>query len=137
MVEQFTGDPVAGVSILIIGGTSSFGATTDNSGSYSLDVTIDQDKELVIIAGRSGYEPDTLRVFAQINSLVDVPLFKLNKKAGTGETSSKTAASIYLYSQSSQSIGVKESGSNETAQIIFEVLDSLGVAIGADNSVYG
>ncbi len=135
VVEQTTGDAIPGVSIVIIGGTSDYGTNTDNKGQYSVDVNIDQDKELIIIANRTGYDPDTLSVYAQIDNSVSAPLFKLNKQSGTSETSSKTAASIYMYSQSDKSIGVKESGSNETAQIIFEVLDSLGVPIGTDNAV--
>ncbi len=135
VVEQFTGDAISGVSIVILGGISDNGTTTDNKGQYSVDVNIENDKELIIIANRTGYDSDTLSVFAQIDNSVDVPLFKLNKQSGTSETSSNIAASIYLYSQSVKSIGVKESGSNETAQIIFEVLDSLGVPIGKNNSV--
>lgn len=53
---------------------------------------------------------------------------------GGGNNSSGSAASVYLFSQSAQSIGVKESGSNETAQLIFQVLDSTGVAINSNNS---
>ena len=54
---------------------------------------------------------------------------------GSGGNPSGQAASIYLYYQSVTSIGVKESGTNETAQIIFELLDSTGVPIDFNNSV--
>lgn len=43
--------------------------------------------------------------------------------------------SIYLANQSSGSIGVKESGSVETARLTFEVQDSSGVPIDLDHSV--
>jgi hypothetical protein len=43
---------------------------------------------------------------------------------------------LYLYSQSAPSIGVKESGSLEAVQIVFEVLDSSGIPITQDNKVF-
>ncbi len=52
-----------------------------------------------------------------------------------GTVPSGDPVSIYLASQSVPSIGVKESGSIETAKLIFEVQDSAGVPVDLDHSV--
>ena len=135
VVDQNTGNAVSDVSVTIIGGKSNQGVTTNTSGSFSTDVSIEQDKELTVIANRSGYDPDTLTVYATAGSTISNLILKLNQKESSGGSSSGPAASIYLFSQSNESIGVKESGSNETAQIIFEILDKSGVPISSDQAV--
>ncbi len=135
VVNSATGDPVNNASVNVYGGTSAQGTSTDNSGNYTIDVNLDQDADIIIVASHSGYINDTTSVFAQVGSSVDVPLFSLVQQQGTGGGSSGQAASIYLYSQSAQNVGVKESGSNESVQFIFEVLDSAGTPINSDNPV--
>lgn len=61
--------------------------------------------------------------------------FKKDENSFGGSGSSGAAASINLHSQSANSIGVKESGSLESAEIIFEVRDSSGVLIDESHSV--
>ncbi len=73
VVNFSTGDPVSNASVNIYGGTSAQGTTTDNSGNYTIDVNLDQDADLIIIASHSGYLNDTTTVFAQIGSTADVP----------------------------------------------------------------
>ena len=135
VVDNITGNAIGDVSVTIIGGTSNQGLTTNNSGSFSTDVNIDQDKELTLIANRSGYDPDTIAVYAAVGSKVNNLILKLNQNESSNGNSSEPANSIYLYSQSDKSIGVKESGSNETAQIIFEILDKSGIPISSDQAV--
>lgn len=135
VVESTSGNPVHNASINIIGGTATKITSTDNSGKFSAEVGLNQDASLTILTSRTGYDNDTTIVYAAVGSAIQVPLIQLVKQQGAGGGTSGQAASIYLYSQSAQSIGVKESGSNETVQFIFEVLDSTGVPIGADNSV--
>jgi len=135
VVESTSGNPVSSASVNIIGGTAAKIISTDDSGKFSVEVGLNQDASLTIITTRTGYDNDTTSIYAAVGSDIQVPLIKLVKQQGAGGGTSGQAASIYLYSQSAQSIGVKESGSNETVQIIFEVLDSTGVPIGSNNSV--
>jgi hypothetical protein len=85
---------------------------------------------------KAGYFQDTTQIFAIVNTTIDLPLFELQRdeSSNSGSFSGK-AASIYLYSQSAISIGVKESGALESAQIVFEVMDSSGVVINEDNAI--
>ncbi len=135
VVESTSGNPVSNASINITGGASAKITSTNNSGKFSIEVGLNQDASLTIVTSRTGYDNDTTIIYAALGSAIEVPLIKLVKQQGTGGGISGHAASIYLYSQSAQNIGVKESGSNETVQIIFEILDSTGVPIGPDNSV--
>lgn len=135
VVDKTSGNPISNVSVTITGGTSNQGVSTNSSGGFSTDVNIDQNKELTLVANRSGYDPDTLTVYATAGSTLTDIILKLNQNESSGGSSSGPAASIYLYSQSNESIGVKESGSNETAQIIFEILDASGVPISSDRVV--
>ncbi|HSR18791.1 MAG TPA: hypothetical protein VLM39_11935 [Ignavibacteriaceae bacterium] len=135
IAESITGNPIFNASIRITDGNVEVNTTTDSEGKFTAEFTLAEDKELVIFAFKEGYSTDTLKFFAAGGKSITLPLIQIKQIRGTGGTSSGSAASIYIFSQSVQSIGVKESGSNETAQIIFQVLDSTGVPINSDNSV--
>lgn len=135
VVESISGDPIFGATVKLTDGEEVVTTTTDVSGTYSLEIYIADDKELSVIAYKSGYSTDTLQFYASAGKPVTAPIIQLKQIQGTGGTSSGGAATINLYSQSHTSIGVIESGANESAQLIFQVLDSTGVAIGSDNSV--
>ena len=135
IVESTTGDPVLNANLRISDGVNRVNAATDSEGRFSVVFELTQDQELTLIIFKEGYATDTLNFFAAQGSTVTLPLIQMKKTQGTGNGTSGGPASIYLFSQSAQSIGVKESGSNETAQIIFEVLDSTGVPINSDNSI--
>ena len=79
----------------------------------------------------TAHSTDSLKLFAEVGK----SYLQLKKELKQGPASSSGPGSIYLYSQTAKSIGVKESGSDETAQIWFEVLDSSNVPINADNSI--
>ena len=135
IVESVTGDPIFNASVKITDGVSQVTTTTGNDGKFSISFSLTEDKELTIIYFKSGYGTDTTTIYVPVSSNLTVPPLKLTQQQGRGGTSSGQAASVYLFSQSAQSVGVKESGANETVQMIFEVLDSTGVPIGTDNSV--
>jgi hypothetical protein len=135
IVEAITGDPIFNASVKITGGISQVNSTTNSDGKFTSTFPLTEDGELTVIAFKEGYSTDTLKFFATVGSSVTVPLIRIKQIQGTGESSSGGPASVYMFSQSAQSIGVKESGANETAQIIFEVLDSTGVPINSDNAV--
>ena len=135
VVESITGNPVYNASVKITDGDTSVTARTNSDGYFNAQILIFEDKELSIITYLEGYSTDTTKVYAAVGSTINVPLIKVKQSQGTGGTVSGAASSIRLVSQSATSIGVIESGSNETAQITFEVLDSTGVAINSDNAV--
>ncbi|MGE5403191.1 MAG: hypothetical protein ACM3S2_22540, partial [Ignavibacteriales bacterium] len=135
VVDNNTGNPIKGAVIRIISGTDESIASTDSLGNYSTTLTLDKSKDLSLIAVKEGYSADTTSIFATAGKTIDIPLFKLQPR-GTGSTGpSGNPASIYLVSLSAQNIGVKESGSQETANLIFQVQDSSGAPIDAGHAV--
>ena len=136
VVAAESGNNLSGAIIKITDGNIVKGATTDAEGEFSTTFEMEDDRDLTIIAFKAGYFQDTTSVFAILNSTVSVPLFQLQRdeSSNPGGFSGK-AASIYLYSQSADFIGVKESGSIESAQIVFEIMDSSGVIIGEENAI--
>ncbi len=135
IIESITGNAIFNASVRLSDGSNIVNTTTNSEGKFSVVFNLTEDQEITLISFKQGYGTDTLSFFATIGSTVDLPVIQLKQTQGTGNSSSGGPASIYMYSQSSQSIGVKESGANETAQIIFEVLDSTGVPINSDNAI--
>ena len=136
IVESVSGDPILNATVKITDGTTQVNTTTTNDGSFSASFPLTEDKELTIVFFKSGYDTDTTTVYVPVSGDIELPVLKLTQQQGAGGgTSTGQAATIYLYAQSAQNVGVKESGANESVQFIFEVLDSSGVAIGSDNSV--
>ena len=136
VVDSETGNPVIGASIKINGDSSYTGATTSSQGTFLIEFDLMKDQELTIIIYKSNYYSDTTKVFVASGSSTDISLVRLRAISGSGTTTSGQAASLYLYSQSAPSIGVKESGSLEAVQVVFEVLDSSGISITQDNEVF-
>lgn len=136
VVAAESGDNLSGAIIKVSDGSIVKGATTDADGNYSVVFEMENDADLTVVVFKAGYFQDTTNVFAIINTTVDVPLFQLQRdeSSNAGNFSGK-AASIYVFSQTENFIGVKESGSIESAQIIFEIMDSSGVVIGENNAI--
>lgn len=133
-----TGEPLEGATIKITDGDTLTGTVTNSQGSYSTVFKIDRDKDLILIASKGGFLPDTVTVFAtKDNPSLEVPVFQLEADTSAGDipSNSGNAASFFLLEQSTESIGVKESGALENAEIIFEVRDSNGVPIDLDHAV--
>lgn len=135
VVNELSGDGIENAIIRVSDGTTEKGATTDENGNYTVEIDLLTDSELKIYTYADGYFNDTSSVFAIKGETTNVPLIKLRQNSNSGSSQSGKASSIYLYSQSVTFVGVKESGSNETAQLIFEVLDSSGVPINDKNSI--
>lgn len=137
VVEAATGNPISGATIKIIDGLTVKGAVSDDNGKFSTILDVSDDIDLIIVAFKQGFIADTTTTFAIKNAITEVPIFELekdeNSSGGTG--TSGGAASINLYSQSASFIGVKESGSLESAELVFEVRDSSGVLIDIDHAV--
>ncbi len=136
IVESVSGDPVFNAAVKITDGITQVNTTTGNDGTFSTDFPLTEDKELTIVYFKSGYDTDTTSVYVTVSSNVEVPVLRLTQQQGNGGgTSSGQAATIYLYAQSADNVGVKESGANETVQFIFEILDSTGAPVTLDNAV--
>ena len=128
VVDKQTEFPVDSGLIHIAGTTINSIVYTDESGQYFSQAQLIEDEELMVIAYKQDYIPDTTiatAVAGQDLLLAKIQLQKLDD--GTGP--SGNPVSIFLASISSTIIGVKESGSEETAQIIFVVQDSAGTPI--------
>ena len=136
VVDSESGDPVSGASIKVNGDSAYTGGTTNAQGTFLIEFNLITDQELTVIINKSGYYSDTTKIFVNSGSNSTISLVKLRAIPGSGGNTSGQAASLYLYSQSATSIGVKESGAQEAAQIIFEVLDSSGIPITYENKVF-
>ncbi|MBK8944127.1 MAG: hypothetical protein IPM32_02550 [Ignavibacteriae bacterium] len=136
VVAAETGDPLAGAIIKISDGATVKGATTGADGKFTANYELESDAELTIIAFKAGYFQDTTSIFAIVNTDIEVPLFQLQRDESANVAGySGKAASIYLYSQSAEFVGVTASGAPENIDIVFEISDSSGIIIGEDNSI--
>lgn len=138
VVDASDGDNISGATIKLIYDLSVSGTTTNDEGEFSTEIEVSDDTDVTVIVAKSGYLSDTTSVFAIASSTVEVPLFQLeidDESSSSEIVSSGGAASINLYSQSASSIGVKESGDVESAEIVFEVRDSSGALIDETHAV--
>ncbi len=129
-----TGNPLENAVVLLTGTDEEQSTATDGDGKYSFEFTVETSRNVAVIAYKESYVSDTTEVLAVPGRTVDVPSMSLTP---TSETPRPTgnAASIVLVSQSTEAIGVRESGSVETAKLVFEVQDSSGVPIDLDRAV--
>ncbi len=135
--DRLTNSAVSNAVVRVLYLESEKGATTNTNGEYSLQITLTGDTELKLITTKAGYVKDTTTAYAIIDNgslaVEDIKLMQ-DTSAAVIPTPGKPA-SIYLKSQSVSSIGVKESGSPETARLLFEVQDSTGIPINIENQV--
>lgn len=134
VVESTTNAPLPNAVIRVLGVTPTLITYTDSLGRYELKFEIESETEVQLVALKEGYAPDTIKVLAIPGQVVEVPIFMLQRVVSEVPTSGEPA-SIVLISQSSKNIGVKGSGSIESAQIVFEVQDSSGKPIDLAHSV--
>lgn len=109
-------------------------AEADAEGRYEVDVEIDSTMNLSIVATRDGFDVEQVGVLAVAGRVVDVPTLRLRRMVAEEQVSGQ-ASNILLLGQSSQSIGVRESGSEEVARIDFMVTDSVGRPLTLDNGI--
>ncbi|MDP4197456.1 MAG: hypothetical protein Q8940_20585 [Bacteroidota bacterium] len=133
VVDNNTGNALSSAVIRVVIGSNEIQTITDDKGQYLATTPIDKNKDVKVIAIKEGYYADTLSVFATLGRTIDVPLFKLKIRNSTN-VQSGNPASIFLVSQNNQSIGIKESGSVETATLVWEVQDSAGVPVDLQHS---
>lgn len=104
-------------------------ATTDSTGAFSLSPGVTDGELLQLTFAKAGFDEyvTTLNVrAARANALpAPIPLVR-STTGGGGGTGSGVASSVVVRSVSHSSIGVRHSGSNETARVVFEARDAQG-----------
>lgn len=137
VLDDASGDPIEGATITAEGTTTS--TTTDADGAFSLVVEADSTgAPITLIVSASGYEAATLFLEARVDETVELAAIRLEPEGagpGTGTGASREAESITLAARSSDVIGVREAGADETATLEFIVLDPSGRPINSDNAV--
>ena len=128
VVDKQTGFPVDSGLVHISGTTINSIIYTDETEQFFSQVQIIEDEQIMVIAYKQDYKPDTTSTTAiagQDLSISKIQLEKLDNVTGPlGEP-----VSIFLASISLTILGVKESGSEETSKIVFVVQDSSGKPI--------
>lgn len=134
VLNKQTNNPIDSAVVRILNISPEIVEMTDSEGKFNIEFTAENTINISVTAFKESYLPDTTIVLAVPGRTITVPPLTLEPTAQTPTTSGE-AASIILFSQSSQSIGVQESGSIETAELVFEVQDSSGHPVDLEHSV--
>jgi hypothetical protein len=134
VVSKLTSIPIDTALVVINGLNGQLSFYTDTQGKFNRDITITSSVNLTVVIAKLGYVTDSVNVFVNGNSDVTTGIIELEYKS-TASVPSGDPVSIFLLSQSVKSIGVKESGAEETARITFVIQDSAGVPIDLSHSV--
>lgn len=132
--DSSTGAGLKDAVVRIIDSTAEVAVLSGSDGTYSASVKLAKNKDLTIITLKAGYTADTTSIYGMIGQTVNVPDISL-KTSGKGSSNSGNASSIYVLAQTVTAIGVKESGSPETSEITFQIMDSTGKAIDVTHAV--
>uniref|UniRef100_A0A7V2F5R0 Big-1 domain-containing protein n=1 Tax=Rhodothermus marinus TaxID=29549 RepID=A0A7V2F5R0_RHOMR len=132
VLDAETNDPIVGALVQLQ--PQGLITETDSLGRYRLEVAVDSTMELRLSASHTAYSSASISVLVVPNRTIEVPVLRLMRTA-TNQPVSGAAANILLLSQSDQAIGVRESGSKETAELIFQVSDSIGRPVVLDHTV--
>ncbi len=136
VLDHVTSKPMENVIVKIAGlSTSASNTITDSNGKYEFEIKIQDATTISIIAEKDGYMADTASANIAPGKTVTVRSLRLTQKSGDLPIISDKAASIYLFSQSTEKLGIKESGDIETALATFQVIDSTGIAINNTRAV--
>lgn len=133
VIDFESGQPIENAAVKIIADTAQYGVTTGSDGKFTKTFNITKSIDVKVIASKENYKSDTTTVFAVPGRTIDVPTLKIEKIKTT--TLSGLPASIVLVKQTFASIGVRESGDNETTTLTFEVRDSSGNPLDITRSV--
>ena len=136
VVSQETSFPLDSALIQVFGTTITKVLVTDSDGKFIFEAELETDEDLIIMTYRENYLPDTTEVTVVVGENLTVPIIALEEvEINNGGGPTGDPVSIFLSSITSTTIGVKESGSPETTQLVFVVMDSSGIPIDLDHSV--
>ena len=139
IINSLTQEGVEGVLVQISVGDSL--AETNAQGTFTLEVEVDSTIDATLTFTRSGFLARTIDDVAIPNRTRDLGIITMAPEEDTsdptdpGLRNSGRASNILLSSQSSTSIGVKESGSQEVVELVFQAADSLGRPITLENQI--
>ncbi|MFK7843771.1 MAG: Ig-like domain-containing protein [Rhodothermales bacterium] len=139
VINSVTNDPVTNAFVRVLPNDEL--GETDELGRYSIVVDVDSTMDVDLTVTKSGFVNQTTSVLAVADRTIEVATVRLVPvEGGTDPTNpggrvSGRASNILLLSQSVTSIGVRESGSQEVAELIFQATDSLGRPVTLDNQV--
>ncbi|GAB5520283.1 MAG: hypothetical protein RhofKO_25340 [Rhodothermales bacterium] len=133
VLNQETNNPVPGAFVQIQP-YNNLPVETDDEGRYDFELEVDSTQTLTVVISRDGFNGTSVEVLGVVDRTISVPTVKIEQIVDDQPISGK-ASNILLLQQSGQSIGVKESGSAEVAQITFQIADSLGRPIVLDQAV--
>ncbi len=139
VINSVTNDPVANAFVRVLP-MDELGET-DELGRYSIVVDVDSTMDVDLTMSKSGFVNQSTSVLAVADRTIEVATIRLVPLEGTtdptnpGGAISGSAANLLLLSQTASSIGVRESGSQEVAELVFQAADSLGRPINLDNQI--
>ena len=135
VVDNVTQDPILEAFVQI--NPMDVLVETDDRGRYTAEVEIDSTMEINLVVSKSGYQNGNSSVLAVANRTIEVATIGLTpsqgQNTGGGNSESGSAANILLKEQTTSIIGVRESGSLEVAELVFQVTDSIGRPVSLDN----
>ena len=121
VVNAQTSRPLTGATVQVLG--MNLEVESDSAGAYEAALEVDSTGTVTIVAFKTGYQADTVFASVEAGQALTVPALELMPTTGDDGTSGP-AASITLAPRSSQSIGVSETGAQETAQLVFIARDA-------------
>jgi len=137
VLDDASGNPLEDATVSVEGMTES--TTTDADGAFTLIVEADSTGQpLTLNVAATGFDPVNLFLDARVDETVELAAIRLEPTGsgpGTGTGASREPESITLAARSSDVIGVREAGADETATLEFIVLDPSGRPINTDNAV--
>ena len=134
VIDTENSTPIINAVIKVINISPEITEVTDSAGNFSVNFDLKEALNVQVIASKESYLPDTAVAMAVPGRTIELPLFQLSPTEDTPVISGG-AASIVLAQQSTDHIGVQESGSPETVQLVFEVNDSTGQPIDLNHSI--
>jgi hypothetical protein len=133
VVNSETLDPVTNAVVMVLE-FPEISTFTDASGLFNLEIEVEEAVEVQLRAFKESFISDTLQIMATPGRTISDISMILEPTASTPLPSGE-AASIILYGVNPNSIGVRESGSPEVAEVSFQVQDSSGIPVDQQHSV--
>jgi len=125
VLNQADETPLPEAVVRVLNVTPEIVQITNSEGVFEIEFELEETEEIRLVAFKESFRPDTSLALAVPGRTISVPSLRLAPTTATPATTGP-AASIILAGQSTFAVGVHESGSVETAELVFEVQDSTG-----------